>query len=277
MPRFYFFDLDGTLLGPSRVLHPHTRDVLLRLHEQGDKLFLCSGRSPSFLELILPEIPWDGHIGCAGGSIVLDRQSFFENDIRPALRPLLPRMDAAHILYSYETRSATWQSAATRTFHTLHDFIPVTNPAHKARVRKERTMPCWEKMEDFDFEATPVPKISFIAADPAAYETLRPVLEETFHAVYFHRGKLFFSGELIDRRCTKADGIRRVVAHFGGSMADTVCFGDSMNDFQMIEAAGCGVVFQDAPDALKALTPHRFADPDEGGIGQAIEALGLLG
>ena len=44
-----FFDLDGTLLGNSRVLHPDTRRELARAKERGDRIYLCSGRPPVYL------------------------------------------------------------------------------------------------------------------------------------------------------------------------------------------------------------------------------------
>lgn len=43
------------------------------------------------------------------------------------------------------------------------------------------------------------------------------------------------NGEIILKNCTKADGILKVVNYYGGKMEDTVGFGDSMNDYQMLE------------------------------------------
>ena len=49
-------------------------------------------------------------------------------------------------------------------------------------------------------------------------------------------------------------------------MKDTIAFGDSMNDFQMISEAAYGVVSYLAPDKLKAIADDTFEEPDDDGI-----------
>lgn len=279
MSKFLFFDLDGTLLGDSRTLHPDTRDALCRLHAKGDRLFVCSGRSPAFLTDLLPEVPFDGFIGCAGGCAIVEGRPLYENAIDPPLlRSVLAAFRENGIFYSLETLTGTWQSAEIREFHASH------RPPHLARTpqalaaqRREQQSPSWKRLEEFDFAHTAVPKIAFLALQPERLQALLPLLEPHFHVVYFGHHAGVASGELIDRRCTKADGIRRVVEHFGGRMEDTVAFGDSMNDCQMLEAVQIAVAAEAGPAELKALTPYRFADPDQGGIARALAQLGLDG
>lgn len=277
MCKYFFFDLDGTLLGSSRTLHPQTRQALCRLHEAGHRLFLCSGRSPAFLEGLLPEVPFDGVIGCAGGCIVVEGQTIFENNWDPALlRTVLSAFDRHRIVYALENRQGTWQSPGDWTFRAQNLARRAdASPALRAALRREADSPSWKRLEDFDFAHMRVPKLSFHALEPASYEAVRPFLEQHFHVVYFNGPAGSVSGELIDPRCTKADGVRRTVEYFHGSMADTVGFGDSMNDYQMIGAVRTGVVSVYAPDALKAIAAHRFEDPDEGGIARALAALGF--
>lgn len=278
MYKYFFFDLDGTLLGESRTLHPRTRQALLDLHGAGHRLFLCSGRSPAFLEDILPDVPFDGIIGCAGGCAVVEGRTLYENSWPPELlRTVLDAFDAHRISYALETRQGTWQSPGSWTFRAqaLAQRAHAA-PARRAALQKEADSPSWKRLEDFDFARMRVPKLSFHAPDPAAFEAVRPLLEEHFHVVYFGLPAQTVSGELIDRSCTKADGVRRVVEYFHGNMADTVGFGDSMNDYQMIGAVRTGVVAEHAPEELKAIAAHLFADPDQGGIAQALAELGYI-
>lgn len=46
--------------------------------------------------------------------------------------------------------------------------------------------------------------------------------------------------------------MKRVVDYYHGDMKDTIGFGDSMNDFQMIDTCEIGVVAETAPDKLKS-------------------------
>ena len=79
-----------------------------------------------------------------------------------------------------------------------------------------------------------------------------------------------------DRNCTKGDAMKRAVAYLGGDMKDTIAFGDSMNDFQMISEAAYGVVSYLAPDKLKAIADDTFEEPDDDGIFKCLQRLGLI-
>ena len=54
----------------------------------------------------------------------------------------------------------------------------------------------------------------------------------------------FINGEIISKNCTKADAIERVIDYYHASMEDTIAFGDSMNDYQMIEKVNKGIVLK---------------------------------
>ena len=59
-------------------------------------------------------------------------------------------------------------------------------------------------------------------------------------------------------------------------MKDTIAFGDSMNDYQMLEVANTSVVYEGASQELLDLGDYFFVDPDEDGIAKVMEELGLL-
>ena len=69
--------------------------------------------------------------------------------------------------------------------------------------------------------------------------------------------------------------MKRVVDYYHGDMKDTIGFGDSMNDFQMIDACEIGVVAENAPDKLKAIGTCFFKDPDDDGLADVIYELKL--
>ncbi len=83
------------------------------------------------------------------------------------------------------------------------------------------------------------------------------------------------NGEIILKDCTKGDGLRRVVDYFQGTMEESVGFGDSMNDYQMLEAAGVSVAYEEAPEAIKALAQYYFKEPDQDGIYDVMVRMGL--
>ena len=81
---------------------------------------------------------------------------------------------------------------------------------------------------------------------------------------------------MIIKGCTKADGIKRLIRYYNASMEDTIGFGDSMNDYQMIEAVNIACVSKQAPQVLLDKADYTFDDPDEDGIAKVLAELKLV-
>ena len=67
--RAAFFDIDGTLTSfVTHVVPQSTIDALHALQENGVKVFICSGRAPSYMGVVLDTIPvrFDGIVGLNG-------------------------------------------------------------------------------------------------------------------------------------------------------------------------------------------------------------------
>ena len=64
-----FFDIDGTLTSfVTHVVPQSTVDALHALQRNGVKVFICSGRAPSYMGVVLDTIPvtFDGIVGLNG-------------------------------------------------------------------------------------------------------------------------------------------------------------------------------------------------------------------
>ena len=77
---------------------------------------------------------------------------------------------------------------------------------------------------------------------------------------------------------SKADGLRCLAEYFGEDtdLRDTVAFGDSMNDMEVIQEAGTGVAMGNAIEELKKCA-DLVTDPiEQDGIWNACIRLGLF-
>ena len=59
-------------------------------------------------------------------------------------------------------------------------------------------------------------------------------------------------------------------------MGDTIAFGDSMNDYQMIQEAACGVVMGNGDEALKKIADRVCEPVEEDGVIRELERMGLI-
>lgn len=92
---------------------------------------------------------------------------------------------------------------------------------------------------------------------------------------------MFASGhgaDVVEKGNSKANGLRRLAACWGEKedLSDTVAFGDSMNDIEIIQEAGIGVAMGNAVDELKLVADYVTSAIDEDGIYRACLHLGLI-
>jgi hypothetical protein len=86
----------------------------------------------------------------------------------------------------------------------------------------------------------------------------------------------FLNGEIISRQFDKGTGVRRVCGHLGVPVEDTVGFGDSMNDLEMMETVGLSICMANGADALKKIADDVCPSVTEDGVYQAFGKYGLM-
>ncbi len=82
--------------------------------------------------------------------------------------------------------------------------------------------------------------------------------------------------DIIEKQQSKARGLEILCAHYSIDRKDTVAFGDSMNDYEIVQAAGIGVAMGNAVQRLKEVADYVTADIDQEGIYKACVHLGLI-
>lgn len=84
--------------------------------------------------------------------------------------------------------------------------------------------------------------------------------------------------DVMEAGFSKADGLRHLAAYFHEKedLSDTVAFGDSMNDLEVIKEAGIGVAMGNAVEELKAAADYVTANIEDDGVYKACVHLGLI-
>ena len=71
--------------------------------------------------------------------------------------------------------------------------------------------------------------------------------------------------------------MRAVCEALSLSTKDSIAFGDSMNDVEMIEASGLGICMENGYEELKKLADDVCPSVEDDGIYRAFEKYGLIG
>lgn len=279
MSKYLFFDIDGTLTGPSRKVTLKTVEGIRQARKNGHKTFLCTGRAPISIMKSIRDIGFDGIISSAGGFISIGDKYIFENSIdQYLLSEVILLFTNARILFSLETKDALYQTPGVQEFFDQKNSNVLKENLELARFLEERKneevrLP----VSKFNILNTKVTKVCFISENKIAFYDCVKYLSEYFNIVIFSKETDdFINGEIILKNCTKGDAIKRVTAYFKAKIENTIAFGDSMNDYQMIEAAGYGIVSYLAPEKLKAIADDTFEDPDSDGIYKCMKRLKLI-
>ena len=72
---------------------------------------------------------------------------------------------------------------------------------------------------------------------------------------------------------SKAIGIEAVLKKEGLTWDDVICFGDSDNDYEMLEKAGCGVCMGNGSEKSKSVADYITDPIDQDGLAKAINKI----
>lgn len=277
--KYVFFDIDGTLRGKSRVITENTKNAIKKLRANGHKAFLCTGRSPISITSDILDIGFDGVISSAGSFIEIDHHYIFESSMDPTLlKKAIVLFTNAKVGFTLETKDCLFRSASAQEFLERKRAKELAaNPELIRFFEQGDRSENIKSVNEFDFSKDKVAKIVFISNDKYALLDTVPHLSKDFNVVQFSKPEDdFINGEIIVKDCTKADAIERVIDYFHASIEDTIAYGDSMNDYQMLEKAHMGIVYANAKEKLLNIAYDTFIDPDLDGIVLSLEKLGLI-
>ena len=104
-----------------------------------------------------------------------------------------------------------------------------------------------------------------------------PILVETLSPYFdIQRHQTGYSFDLTLKGVSKAVGIKKLVEALNKDMQDTIAFGDSMNDYEMLQVCNYGVAMNNACQELKASADNICESVENDGVYYEMERLGLF-
>ena len=128
-----------------------------------------------------------------------------------------------------------------------------------------------------EYDGRPLYKIVFMCEKA---EQLAPAIQALEQEFYFLVQDLeaagCLNGELINRKFDKGSGVKCMAQALGIPLEDTVGFGDSMNDLEMIQTVGFSVCMANGSPTLKKFSDLVCPSVEEEGLAWAFRELGLV-
>ncbi|MCU6795470.1 Cof-type HAD-IIB family hydrolase [Paenibacillus sp. WQ 127069] len=251
MIKLVAFDVDGTLRDRD-YLPESTRLALQRLQEQGIILTLCTGRSEYEMASLREELGIDWAITCNGTHIGYRGETVFGSAFaKDTVREWLEQADRLNqtlLLYGSEKMFTNRQDAPY--FLQAQQEIGFMNPI----------------LLEFNQD---VPDIYQCIVFCNEQDESLYVGEES-NTYYMHRWRSW-ALDINPGGMNKAIGLQRLLDHLGISTNEAAAFGDGLNDWEMIEEVGLGIVMGNADDTLKQKTSFVTRSLREDGIAYAVD------
>ena len=271
--KLIFLDIDGTLTPAGSNIPPESAlRVVRRAQANGHKVFLCTGRNPAMLSPVLA-LGFDGAVASAGGYVFAGDRVLFDCPMtREQLDAGMRLLRENGVFRTIEARDATWGD------EDLGDFLAQAGESNSELMRWRRALAEQLNIRPMrEYDGSPIYKIVFMCRTAAQLEPARRALEKDFNFVMQDVAAYrCLNGELINRRFDKGRGVRIMADAFGADIADTIGFGDSMNDLEMIETVGFSVCMDNGSPALKEKSDLICPAVEQDGLAWAFEKLKLV-
>lgn len=271
-----FLDVDGTLVSGHATMNPKVVEAINRARQNGHYVFICTGRNKTGIKYELAKADFDGIIASAGSYIEIDNKVIHSVYFDKLLVDKISKVfDENNIYYNYECTDVTFMSKKM-----VELFVGGVN-FESGNIELEKMMQ--EEFKKFSiqdlslYNNQDIHKICFIAIDQNDVERAKKQLGDDVNMVIHDIfDATTINGELISKVDNKATAIKQVIDYLGIDKKDTIAFGDSMNDYEMINFVECGIAMGNACNELKEAASRVCRSVDEDGIYYEFIELGLI-
>ena len=271
--KLIFLDIDGTLTVPGSNVPPDSALEVIRLaRAAGHKVFLCSGRNYDMLSPLLKYDCFDGAVASSGGYVFYGDEVLYDCPMTEEQKDTAMRLFKENgVFRTVEAKDGSFCDEG------LSDFLNESSGGNSELVR-------WRKALESDlgirpmaeYDGRPIYRVVFMCKEASQLAPAIEALEKDFFFLVQDMASAnCLNGELVNRKFDKGLGIRRVCEALGYDIADTVGFGDSMNDLEMIETVGTSVCMANGSPNLKKKSQIVCPAVEEDGMAKAFRDLGL--
>ncbi len=257
-----FFDIDGTLWNYKNEIPESAKTAIRKARSNGHKCFLNTGRSRAFVyneELL--GIGFDGIVTACGTMIEYNGNTIYNR--------LIPSDEA--VLTVETVRKYGFKAILEGPVHLYMERTDFEGDMYGEKVLREMGEnlrgidECWGKWE--------IEKLS--CATEVSEQARQNCFNELSH-LYDYMIHNEFVVEMVPRGFNKGTGIEKVCELIGEDLKNTMAFGDSINDKEMLLTANCGIAMGNSRGETRDYADYVTSSLEEDGIYNALKHFELI-
>lgn len=271
-----FLDVDGTLVTGHQEMSEKVKEGIKRARKNGHKVFICTGRNKAGIKNELTAVEFDGIIASAGSYVEIDNKivhsAYFDKSLVDKITNVF---NNNNIFYNYECTNITFTTdKMVQLFIGGVNFEIGNSEFERLKAQHHDKF----NIKDIDsYTNQGIHKICFISLNQEELDNaLKQLKDDVNIVIYDIFDETMINGELISKTDNKATGIQYAIDYLNIDIKDTVAFGDSMNDYEMIDFVNHGVVMANGSTKLKEIASSICKSVDEDGVYDEFINLGII-
>lgn len=267
--KIIFLDIDGTLTEPGSNDPPESAIWAIKeARAQGHLVFLCTGRNYNML-LPLLKYEFDGIVASSGGYIECQKEVIYDCPMTEQQKQTAMCVLKDNGVYrTVECIDGSYTDEGFKEFLRANAAEGSNSELLRWREQIEKSLNILPMNE---YKGQPVYKIVFMSRSKEQLAQPQKLLASDFEFCIQDENKHgFINGEVVNRQFDKGKAIERVCNYLNIPLCDSFAIGDSMNDKEMLEAAGISICMQNGSENLKKLADDICPSVQENGIYNAF-------
>jgi len=279
-------DLDGTLLNSFGEVSAPTREVLKQAKEQGVEVVLSSGRPISSTESLALELGVDNYLISGNGAAVFDikKQEILYDRFLSKEQVLKIAKICEENSFFYNVYTEDEVIASSLNYNILFYHKENVKKVEEKRTHINVVQNIAEYIEQSGKEK--FLKITVCDESQFIFNSIMKRLKEiegidVLEVEYMSRKKIkagtddvdiqYYYTEITNQNVNKWSAIEFLLDYLNIKKEEVIAIGDNMNDKEMIEEAGLGVVMGNSNPKMKEIADEIVADNNSDGVKEAIE------
>lgn len=263
------FDLDGTFLSNDKTIPQKNIDALCAAAERGIHIVPATGRIHSGVPEAVRALPFIRYYICINGAYVYDAKE--DRTIYSADVPLdialrfYEEMDKLPVMYDcYQDNSGF---ITQKMYDEADYYVPDKGILHLVKTLR---VPVPELKEYLRKKGKDVPKLQVYFHDISLRDNELERLPKLFPELLFSTS-VSNNIEVNSHLAGKGNGLKALCRELKIDIADTAAFGDSLNDEDILSAAGLGIAMANALESTKRAADVLTLSNNDAGVAAGIE------